>query len=497
MGIVFRQSVKSTLVIFFGALLGAVTILLSTKYLTKQELGFNRIILFQAIVASQFVMMGMSAVLNIFIHKYPPEDKRRAPLIAICFTIPFLITGFISVFYFIFKTQLIHFLYNLPSDKIYGDRFFILLPICTLLYSVLILLEIYLSSQMKVAKSLFMREVVLRSCNILLIVLFIFHWINFDGLMYGTVLIHILPIIILYFFSKQTEGFAFSFQWNFFSKTEKKEILHFAWYHMLMGVTVSLMGLIDSLMIVPLDKDGMQTAGVYSIGVFIMSILVIPYRAMATASVPDLTKSYENGDLPRLKNLFQRGGINILIAATAMSVIVISNMPNAVKILGDGFSPLLGVVPVLVLGRWVDMATGLNNEVISISKYYKFNFRISLVLIGMMFLFLWLLIPRYGIYGAAWGATIALVLFNLSKFIFLWVKMQLQPFSRKSLGVIVSGAIAAAAVWFIPFMYHPIVDTIIRTGIMMIVYLIMLIILKPSVDLNDYLSSIRKNKRLF
>jgi O-antigen/teichoic acid export membrane protein len=497
MGIVFRQSVKSTLVIFFGALLGAVTLLLSARYLTRQEMGFNRTILFQAVVASQFTVMGMASVISILIHKYPIGDKRRAALIGICISTPVVLTTLGSGFYFLFKQQLIQLLYNVPSDKVYGERFFALLPVCTLLYSLMVVLEYYLNSRLKVAKSVFVREVILRVLNLALILLYIFDWIDFNWLMAGTVVVHIIPIIILLMLCKQAEGFSFTLNWSVFSKAEKRELWHFAWYHMLMGVTITLMGFVDSLMIVPLDKDGMQTAGVYAIAIFVMSILVIPYRAMSTASLADLTRAYESGDMGKLKNLFQRGAINILIAATAMSTIIIMNMPNAIKILGQDYGALLGVVPVLILGRWVDMASGLNNEVISISKYYKFNFRISVLLIGMMVLFLWLLIPKWGIYGAAWGATLALVIFNGCKLIFLWMKLRLQPFSKKSAGVVVAGIAAMASVYFIPYRLPPFFDVVMRTGIMMIIYLILLLLLKPSADLNEYLQNIRKTKRLF
>lgn len=504
MGVVFRQSVKSTLIIFFGALLGAITLLLSVKYLTQQELGFNRSgILFQAIVASQIAMMGMSNVLAIFIHKYPVDDKRRSALIGTCLAVPVIITLAASILYFIFKEQIIGLLYNSPSDKILGDRYYVLLPICTLFHSAMIVLESYLNSQMKVAVSVFVREVVLRLLNILLIVLFVCEVINFDVLMFCTIFVYIIPITILYVLCRHTQNFSISFRWNTFSGKEQKEIIHFAWYHMLMGITLSLMGLIDSLMLAPLDKNGMNTVGVYGIGVFVMSILIIPYRSMATASVPDLARSFEANDMNKVRNLFQRGGINILIAAVAMSILVLMNVPNAVKFLndlsskGEDYSSLLGVIPILVLGRLFDMATGLNSEVISISKHYKFNFRISLVLIALMFLFIGALVPSLGIYGAAWGATLSLIAFNICKVIFLWVKMRLQPFSRKSLGVVVAGVVAMAVVYFIPYRLHPLVDTCIRSIIMIAVYLGMLIILKPSTDLNEYLNTIKKNKRLF
>jgi len=73
----------------------------------------------------------------------------------------------------------------------------------------------------------------------------------------------------------------------------------------------------------------------------------------------------------------------------------------------------------------------------------------------------------------------------------------LHPFSRKSLGVLCAGILAMASVYFIPVFSHPIVDTILRTVIIMLVYVLALIFLKPSADLNEYLQSIVKNKRLF
>ncbi len=504
MGIVVRQSVKSTLVIFLGALLGAITLLLSVKYLTQQELGFNRSgILFQAIVASQFALMGMSNVMAIFIHKYEPDDPRRHTLIGICFAVPVFITLLGSIFYFILKPEIISLLYNTPSDKILGDRYYVLLPICTLLYSLMILLEFYLNSQMKIALSIFIREVVLRLLTIGLIILYIVNLINFDVLMYGTILIHSIPIVILYFLSKRTQHFQIKFDFNVFSKKELKDIFHFAWYHMLMGITLSLMGLIDSLMLAPLDKDGMNTVGVYGIAIFLMSILIIPYRSMSTASLPGLTKAYEAQDVESIRNLFQRGGINILIAAVGMCIIVLMNTPNAVNFLnqlstkGESYDALLSVVPILILGRLTDMGTGLNSELISISKYYKFNFRISIVLIVLMFILIGVLVPKMGIYGAAWGATIALIIFNICKMIFLWKKMQLHPFSNKSVGVLIAGILAAASVYLIPYTLHPILDAIVRTSIMMLVYISALLILKPSPDLQEYLANLKKNKRLF
>ena len=98
MGIVFRQSIKSSVVIFAGALLGALIIYLQQLYFPKQEFGFIRNFTNQAVVASQVTMLGMNIVMAIYIHKYPSGDARKPVLITLSLVLPIFITGILSLF---------------------------------------------------------------------------------------------------------------------------------------------------------------------------------------------------------------------------------------------------------------------------------------------------------------------------------------------------------------------------------------------------------------
>jgi O-antigen/teichoic acid export membrane protein len=150
-----------------------------------------------------------------------------------------------------------------------------------------------------------------------------------------------------------------------------------------------------------------------------------------------------------------------------------------------------------MLGKLADMVTGLNSELISISRHYKFNFRISVLLLVMIIFFNRLLIPEYGIYGVATGVTAALVIFNLLKFMFLWYKMQLHPFSKNTLLVLFCGAITLVIGYYIPRIINPYLDTVVRSFAIIISYILLLIWLRPSIDLRNYLLSVKSNKRLF
>jgi hypothetical protein len=144
-----------------------------------------------------------------------------------------------------------------------------------------------------------------------------------------------------------------------------------------------------------------------------------------------------------------------------------------------------------------DMSTGLNTELISITSYYKFNFRMSLVLLAVVIIADRIFIPKAGIYGAAWVASGALVAFNVVKMIFLYAKTGLQPFSKNSIYIVVCGGAAFCASWLLPHLANPFLDTFIRSAVVIISYTAMLLVLRPSPDLSHYLSQVRKDKRLF
>lgn len=495
MGIVFRQSVKGTIINFSGALLGMIMTYLSTQWLSQQELGVTRNLLTQAVVGSQFVLLGIHTTLFIFITKYPPGDERRPLLITLSLLTPVVTVLFFTIFYFLFKDQIIH-LYQ-PKDIVFVKRYFLWLPLYALLWGYLTLLEHYLSSQMKVAISVFMREVVLRILNIGLLCMFALQIIDFHWFVITGVLIHLIPIILLWRLARKTEAFDLSLKWRAFSRSEYKTIIDFALFHLLLNASMSLLGYIDSLMLPALDKNGMQTLAIYFVALLAISIFLIPYRALVAPVTPILNKAYEDKDWVKVNDLFKRSGINILIVSVAMGLLIALNMPNIALLFGEEYAPITNIVWILLIGRFIDMATGMNNEMLSISKYYRYGFYLTFILLVLVIVFDYLLIPVYGVYGAAWGVTIALVFFNIAKLVIVKRKLNLSPFTNKSFSVLIAGVVTAAVVFNIPLVFNPFVDTIVRSFVIILLYGGLLLLIQPSEDLKNYLSSVRKSKRLF
>jgi len=495
MGIVFRQSIKTSIITFGGAILGALVIFLSLQYIPKQQLGYTRTLSNQAVIVAQILLLGLSNTLSVYIHKYSDTDPKKPTLVSIILLLPIFLIGLASIIYFVSKTSIIN-LFQ-PQDIPFIRRYFALLPLYTTFFVYQTILEQYLISQMKVAVAVFLREILLRTLNIVLIFLFGFGLISFDIFIITTVLIYIIPILFLFLLARQIKSFKWSLNFKLFSGTEYKEMIHFAWYHSLLSISITLIGSLDVLMLAPLDKSGLSSVAIYANAVFIISLLQIPYRAMMPATFPILTQAYEAKDYAKVKDLFSRSSLNILIATVLVAILIGCNIQNAVSLMRKGYEAIVPLTIIMMVGRLADIATGMNDQVLSISNYYKINFYLSLGVVVLMVVFNILFIPSFSIYGAAWGTTLALILYNIAKLIIVKKRLNLMPFSLNTWRVLLAGTPPLLAGIFIPYILNPYIDTIIRSIVILILYVTMLIWLKPSDDIMVYIGTVRKNKRLF
>ncbi len=272
-----------------GALLGALVIWLSTKYIPQRQYGFIGSFTYYAITISQLLLFGLNNVLAVYIHRFANDERKRKLLLTLCLVFPFIIASVATVVYYFLRAWAIsHFQL---ADQPYMERYYMWLPVYILLFIYLVILEQYLGSQMKVAVSAFMREVLLRVANIILILLFAFGYVDFSVLVIGSILIYLIPVLIFLLLATRTKGFGLSFQFGSFTRSEYKEMIHFSWYHFLLTASVMLLGYMDGLLLPFYDKNGFSSAAVYRAAVFLISFLLLPSKALVSASFPGLAKS--------------------------------------------------------------------------------------------------------------------------------------------------------------------------------------------------------------
>lgn len=503
MGIVFRQSVKTSIVVFLGAILGAIIMWLSTKYIPKQQLGFTNTLTNFAVTISHVILLGFNGTMVVYIHRFANDDKKRKLLLTLCLGLPLVILVIFAGLYFVLKTWIVgHFQ---AEDAPLMTRYFFWLPAYTLFMMYIVLFEQYLGTQLKIAVAAFMREVILRIINIALLILFAFNFISFHVFVISTILMYFVPLVIFLFLALKTKKLEFSFQLKDFTVKEYKELGSFCWYHFLLGSSIMLISIMDMLLLPFYDRSGFVSVAIYRLSVFLISFMLLPSKALIPAGFTALSKAFAEGDKAKTRDFFIRASINIFIPTVGIAIILFCNLNNVLLIIENGYTDVIPVFTILLVGNIVNIATGMNDQVLSITNYYKFNFYLSLVLIVFLYVLIRLLVPQYGVYGAAWSTTASIIVFNVIKFLFVWKKLDMQPFSRDTILVLVAALPALVLGYYFPHFLdqsrhiylRTFADVCLRSTVIITVYMLMLWWLKPSKDLSEYVASVRKNKRLF
>ncbi len=499
MGIVIRQSIKSVIITLAGVTLGALVTILSTRFFPKEELGFRENLIKISIMVSHLGLLGFNYTLLIYGQKYPPGHQARGTFLSISAIVPFCFSLLVCCGYFIVRNHL-GYIYSKEEDARMMERYLILFPLLTLLAVVIGWLEGYLQALHKTALQNFAREVLARIIYIVLIILFAFDVINFTWFIWLYVLLYLVPLGFLLYIAMRTPGFRFDYKRGFFFTKDIKEILRFSGYHMLTVVSTVLILQLDAVLLAPLDSDGFKAVAVYSVATLAISMLRNPTRVIGIAATPAFTQSYNEGNMFQLKQLFSRSAINMQIIATGMLLLVFLNINNIQEVMAHiqyGYEQIKGLILILMIGQFADMISGLNFELIGVTRYYRFNFWIALLLLLLVFVLNYIFIRQIGIYGAAWATSIGLVIFNILKMLFLWKKMGMQPFSKTTLRIFLAGVAAALAVWCVPFLFNAYLDAIIRSGLFCILFWVLLYKSGASDELNDVTNNLMKKKRFY
>lgn len=494
MGIVFRQAVKSVLVHACGILLGAASVWLTSQVLAKEQLGGSRLLINQSMVIQFFLLLGTPVTVFVFSPKYGEEDPRRKVLISIALLVPLVTICLFCIPYFGFKEAVVG-KFQI-DDRWFMDQYYAWLPVLSLLFAFFSVFELYLGIYYKVALAVFMREVALRLLNLVVLGLFFLKWISFSQYIAGTVCATLIPLLFLFNTIRKLPHFGFSFRISAFSRPEQREILRFTWYHLLTGASINLLPFLDSILLGPLG--GFEEVAIYTNALFIANVMVFAYRALSGAAIPDLNATYVKNDRPRLADLYRRSALNIQVASAAVWLVIVSNLQALTSLFPPGYEAIVPLVLILSIGKMTDMFSGLNHELLSISRHYRINLYTSTALVVLVIVLDRIFIPRYGIFGAAWVTTGTSVALNAIKAFFLKKKEGLHPFYGGTLKTLGATAAAWLAQAFFPWPELPVfVEIALRTALVGVVFGGLILWLQPSEDIKQYLLQMRRNKRLF
>jgi O-antigen/teichoic acid export membrane protein len=486
LGIVIRQSFWNTVVSYAGVVLGAINVIwLFPTVLGDTQFGVTRLLLSASLIAAQVAQLGMGNVTFRFFPAFQDPVSGHKGFLRILLLVPFI--GFLLylVLFFGFRESFASlFAQNAPLFVRY-DLFLIPLVLFTLYFNVF---DAWLRSVYRTVSGSFLKDVVLRLLQMGSIGLYWMGLVDFYGFVVAFTAVHGIVLLLVVYWTWYTGELKLNQAYTPPSPALNRDIQVYAGYAILGGISAIAIANLDLLMVGAFL--GEANAGYYAIAFFIGTFISIPERSISKISYPIIAQAFQNDDKDLIASVYAKTSLNQIIIGLLIFIGIWANVHNAVELLPDGFLVAKNVMIIISAAKLIDMATGANSIILLNSPWYKFDLVLNVILVVLTIVTNLLLIPILGIDGAAWASFITISIYNIIKFVYIKMKLGMQPFRPAIVKVLLAGAVAFGISAAIPALPSVLVDLLVRSAVITAVYGSIILVWKASEDVDKLWISI-------
>ena len=480
MGIVRNQTLRGTAWSYLGALLGFVNIiLLSPKVFSTGEIGVVQLLMSLATVLAQFSSLGFTNVINRLFPWFRDSREKHNGFLGLALIIT--LAGFILALIFLKFYSPYFERVNMERSPLIAEYSFYLpaLLLITLLFN---LLDNYNKVLYDAVLGTFLKEFLFRVLNFGLICLFWFGIIDFSGYLFGYVVSQGVPLIIIFISLLVRGEISLKFKPGFITPKFRKEIFFLSLFGILTGFSSIILTTLDKVFIN--RYLGENEVGIYAIATYFAVMIALPGRSVAKISIPFLAESWKNDDLDTIYDLYKRSSINQYAIGLLIFTGLVVNLDNIFRLLPEAYGNSGGVIIMVGLGYLISIIAGINGIILSTSKLYRYQTWLMFILVALFVGTSMILIPLYGINGAALATMISNIVYNMLGVVVAGRKFGIWPFSSSHLKMTFLAVAAALAGFVLPQM-SLVADILLRSLLVTVVYTAGLYYWRLSDDVNN------------
>jgi O-antigen/teichoic acid export membrane protein len=487
-----RQSIISSIVIYIGFGVGLANTYLFTRKGVFIETQYG---LYNAFIAIALLMMSFSTFgMQTFIHKFFPYYKQLLPDKKNDQAAIALITGIIGFLIIITAGILLKplvikkYITNAPEIITYYNWIFVL----GFGYMVYNLLEAFTWQLHRSVFANFLRELGWRIYTSVLIILFWCKLIDFSLFIKLFSFSYPFIALVLLIYLTGTRQLHLVFRISKVTRRYKKYIWQLCLFVYAGLIILNLSMVFDTLLIG--SVKALALVGVYALAQNIATMIQAPQRAIIAASIAHLSRAWKEKNIPLIQKIYQRSSINQLIFSCGFMALVVLSFNDAVTTFNIKAAYAEAFIPVIFLGltKVVDMGTGVNTQIIGTSVYWKFDLISGVILLAVMLPTSYFFTIYYGIVGTSVAQLISITLYNLIRFLFLWKKCGLFPFTIHTIQALLLAGVCFVLCLFVFRNMHGWAGMILRSGAFILLYGGGAVYMKLSPDIASVMGSIKK-----
>jgi O-antigen/teichoic acid export membrane protein len=359
------------------------------------------------------------------------KDKARknngfAGLILAVFLIGFIVS---AIFLLFFKSSITANYQDKAS--LFVQYFSFIIPF-TFIVSAITVTTAYCQALFKSTIPSFLNDIGLRLGTVMITILYFNRWISLDQYVYLFIGLYAIELFIILGYILYVDSISIIPDKNILKQHPVSKMMKFGLLLCLASFASIALRKIDVLF---LGTNSLELVAVYTTAIFIASFIEVPLGALERISHTKIADNFAKGNDNEIHKIYAES-VKYLLIIGGLLFIGINTCTTYVYQIGqlpDLYIQCLNVVYIVSIGALINISTGINSAIKFYSKHYFLG---TLLLLGTFLLTVILnvvLIPIYGIYGAAIASAAGSLIYNFAKFSFIYYKFKFQPYNKKSL----------------------------------------------------------------
>jgi len=488
MGIIKRQGIKNTLIIYAGIIIGFISLLIiQPAYLSKSEIGLTRLLLaFASLFSSVFAFSISNITIKFFPH-FKDYNKKHNGFFGLTVIIPVIGSLIGCMLLLLFKEPIVN--YYSSESKVFLFYFYHTF-LFSFILSLILALNSYCNALLKTTVPSFLNDILTRCIFIALILLYGFNIISYNLLIFLFILSYGLQAVFLLIYIFYYGNPSFKINKLIIRDIGTVAILKYGTVLTITTITSIGLKFLDMIMIGHYKSDA--DVGVYSIAAFIATIIETPLNSLERIANPKIAHGLVEKNFQEIKNIYYQSSKYLTLLGGWLLLMVLLNIGDLLTLLPDDYSEGTAVTIIISIGAFINMCTGINYPILFNSeKYYLGSIFIAIMLVLSVGLNM-LLIPRIGILGAAISTATSSVVFNGLKYLFILKEYKMQPFGKETAKICLIILVCWIAGYLIPDTPWSILTILVRSICITLLFAITIYFSKSVPEFHKYIPFIRK-----
>lgn len=475
------------MITYIGVFIGVINLIfIQPKLLSPQELGLTRLLYDFAYFAGLAVPLGLPNIIVKFFPFFKDVEKKHhgfGGFVLLVFFIGFAISASVLL---ILKPSITD-LYK--EDAGLFVRYFNFIFPFMFIVSAITVTTAYCQSLFKSTVPSFLNDIFLRIGVTVVTILYFNRLVSLDVYVYLFIGLYAIELVLIMAYILLVDKISFKPNKELFRTHSPRAMLKFGLLLCLASFASIGIRKIDGFI---LGSSSLGLVAIYTTAVYISSFIEVPLGALERISHTKIADNFAKGNMTEIEKIYKDSVKYLLLIGGLLFIGInacIGYVYEIAKLSGE-YQSCLGVVYIVSLGSLINISTGINSALIFYSRYYILG---TVLLVGTLVITVvlnLLLIPVYGIYGAAIASAIGSFIYNAMKFLFIYWKFKFQPYTLSSVYIAVLIVLCSLVSFFLPEMTSsPFINLVIKGGIVSGIYILTIYKLHIAPDLFQMISA--------